>query len=665
MKNHLSALLIAALLAGCRYLAYDTPNYHPGQIGNQPRCEEGKYWLPSLNNCIPIGTDACTDDPCDAQNTGATCTSFEQLTDNRAYKCTCWQSGAAFDYATRRCLPGGPGTAVECVTPKVTCDTERGQRCFEGQDGFQNCGCPADSRNVLGYCIQNGKKSCDETDPAKAPCGSLTCVPEINRGYLCICGNGDTRERPEACKPKTCADLACSQDCTEGDASTGASCRCFDGHEPTVDGGCNPINECDGAPVCHDSQVLCLDMTPDALSSTKYLCVCDPRTTGDDCEFTVQDPAWPMPDTSCPLRDTMVVANGTDCAVAQDATTSSTTRRRALYAVAPADAAAFGDTVHPVSSDDGVPLRVVADRVTQLYWTRAPLARGGAHRLSHADAVRACDEATTGAYPDWRLPTRLELLSLADLHRVTANGKRLHPIFELEAAGSAPQEFWSDTPVAGADGRHWVVSFENGLWFEAPDVGAGDDKAFVRCVRVEPWRREGDVPWDFRNERWRVKAGTDGQWASFVDVKTRLEWTVRPVGNAVYVNPGETTPTTGEPRLAGTWSGASTACSELELTSGEVTKTDWGLPSIKELLTLLDSSRTASPLPDPDKDNTERYGVFDDDDITTAIWSGSPHPTEAGRYLTLTPESGAVDQRRVDTNQQTVCVRWAKELVQR
>jgi hypothetical protein len=109
---------------------------------------------------------------------------------------------------------------------------------------------------------------------------------------------------------------------------------------------------------------------------------------------------------------------------------------------------------------------VAYDVVTGLTWQR-----GYDPASSLADAWNKC-VGLHGA--GWRVPTRIELVSLLDF--TVASGQ---PLISASAfPGTAPLSYWTSSPVAGSDGGVWTVSFQSGL---TDNTGAA--VSVVRCVQ--------------------------------------------------------------------------------------------------------------------------------------------------------------------------------------
>lgn len=192
---------------------------------------------------------------------------------------------------------------------------------------------------------------------------------------------------------------------------------------------------------------------------------------------------------------------------------------------------------------------VVNDLVTGLGWQRAV----DAGQYGWTDAASYCACLSLGGWRDWRLPTRIELVSLVDAARAT-------PAIDGDAFPDTPPEwFWTSSPAADQPGAAWYVAFFDG---DAHEM----DKATtyrVRCVR-------GGAAGPAR----RFTVGADGIVA---DAATGLSWQ-RAIDDVFL-----------------TWGDAGTACAGLRL-GGHA---DWRLPTAKELQTLIDDTR-ADPAIDPD-----------------------------------------------------------------
>jgi len=101
----------------------------------------------------------------------------------------------------------------------------------------------------------------------------------------------------------------------------------------------------------------------------------------------------------------------------------------------------------------------------RLMWMK----EGSQERLTYAQAEDFVSELNKEQYPDWRLPTREELLTLVD---DTKYNPAINPIFKCEPAG-----YWTSTPYADNPSNDaWIVDFNDG------NVNY-DGRYFEYCVR--------------------------------------------------------------------------------------------------------------------------------------------------------------------------------------
>lgn len=190
----------------------------------------------------------------------------------------------------------------------------------------------------------------------------------------------------------------------------------------------------------------------------------------------------------------------------------------------------------------------VTDDVTALIWQR----HVDAGAFTWADARQHCACVLIDGIAGWRLPSRIELASLADWTVV-------HPSIDSAAFPDTPSEaFWSASVLENGDpDLAWHIDFDS-------SHTSYTDKGYthrVRCVRGGA-ASSGD--------RYAI---TDG---NVLDNRTKLTWQ-QDIGDDTY-----------------SWSDAATHCSGLPGAA-------WRLPSIGELQTLVDETTnpavTASAFP--------------------------------------------------------------------
>jgi hypothetical protein len=202
---------------------------------------------------------------------------------------------------------------------------------------------------------------------------------------------------------------------------------------------------------------------------------------------------------------------------------------------------------HPHSYDTLVP-GLVVDRVTGLMWQRNLPDKF----LSFPAAQRQCEELTLAGHHDWRLPSRIELVSLIDTTRT-------QPSIDMAAFPSTPIDwFWTSSLAADNPSAAWYVYF----YFGYPKTDDMTNSFSVRCVRsTQPPAA--------------LAARYDIQTKEVLDVATGLRWQ-RAAGPKAL------------PFL-----GAAAYCSHLNLGA----KKNWRVPTLVELLTLIDES-AATPMID-------------------------------------------------------------------
>jgi hypothetical protein len=203
-------------------------------------------------------------------------------------------------------------------------------------------------------------------------------------------------------------------------------------------------------------------------------------------------------------------------------------------------------TAHPQDYDTSNK-PVVLDRVTGRMWQRFVESKTRVWN----EARDYCDRLDLGGYSDWRLPSRVELLSIVDL-------THSQPSINQTAFPKTPSDwFWTssvdaENPTTAA----WYVYF----YFGYPKTYAMSNQFRVRCVRAPPVSDQHDSSapqYDVRKE-------------SVHDRGTGLTWQ-------------RLTPT-----RSFDFESARQYCAKLRLDQHG----GWRVPSAGELLTLVDERRT-------------------------------------------------------------------------
>ena len=126
----------------------------------------------------------------------------------------------------------------------------------------------------------------------------------------------------------------------------------------------------------------------------------------------------------------------------------------------------------------------VTDNVTKLVWQKAVTS---SQAYAWCDAINYCATLTL-AGRTWRLPTRIELLSLVDFTRTS-------PAINTTAFPSVPggKYHWTSSPwvvsqIATKAQDSWIVNFSEGL---TSNAGNRTDAEYARCVSAPD---EGALP---------------------------------------------------------------------------------------------------------------------------------------------------------------------------
>lgn len=161
--------------------------------------------------------------------------------------------------------------------------------------------------------------------------------------------------------------------------------------------------------------------------------------------------------------------------------------------------------------------------------------------------------AHVGRHDDWRLPSRIELISILDVTRI-------QPSIDVSAFPATPNDwFWTSSPSAQDPQSAWYVYF----YFGYPKTDFVTNQFSVRCVRTEVSHPAPATHYQIATE-------------TVSDLATGLTWQ-RAVSDGVF-----------------TFDAARDYCGRLTLAD----KPGWRVPSMAELLTLIDERATAAPLID-------------------------------------------------------------------
>lgn len=249
---------------------------------------------------------------------------------------------------------------------------------------------------------------------------------------------------------------------------------------------------------------------------------------------------------------------------------------------------------------------IVHESVTGLDWRIHP-----APALTWQEAIEGC----AGFGDGYRLPTRLELVSLVDYGRAEAKGPA--------AFGDLAQDYhWTSSIDADPTSSAWAVHFGCGPYpCDMPETSSPVDAGTTRrkytmdphaalCVRGEPL---------FGNPPERETAPAE---SAYTDARTGLVWS-QSIGT-------------------GTWEEALFDCQTLVEGGAE----DWRLPNIKEIQTLIIEM---APTP-------AEFLPFGNEELT--LWSSTPYVGAAGWAYALYSNGGTAYAQKMDTNYyEFLCVR--------
>jgi hypothetical protein len=296
------------------------------------------------------------------------------------------------------------------------------------------------------------------------------------------------------------------------------------------------------------------------------------------------------------------------------------------------DAQYDGNQPSYMDNDDGT----ITDNVTGLMWQKDP-----GEKMTYQQAVVGADSFTLAGYDDWRLPTIKELYSLIQFDGLDPSGpgtSGLIPFIDTdyfafeygdESTGEriidsqwATSSLYTSTTINGAQ-TMFGVNFADGRIKGYPTEGrgpSGEKTYFVIYVRG--------------NAAYGQNSFVDNGNDTITDNATGLTWTQSDSG--VGMN----------------YEAALNYCESLD-TGGS---SNWRLPNVKELQSLVDYSRS------PDGTNSAAIGpIFDTSTITNeagqldypAFWSSTTHASLRGgngAYINFGRSMGYMNGQWIDVH---------------
>lgn len=254
--------------------------------------------------------------------------------------------------------------------------------------------------------------------------------------------------------------------------------------------------------------------------------------------------------------------------------------------------AQYADNIRTFTVSGTIPDRTVYDSLTELTWQ---FDISSTEFLSWSSAKTFCE----GIGPGWRLPTIKEITT-------TFNFNFSVPVCDTENCPSNAANFWTSTELAGDTSKAWSVYMYTG------DINqrSKSETGYARCVKGNIFEPGGTIVTDSdTSEPVATDLSTELSWTkgfSFVDLPTALN-------NCETLNYGG--------------------------------HTDWRLPNINELLTVIDYSISGSATDLPDVNKNFSY------------WTSTTAPTNLNSVFTVS-FSGGYSSRANKTNSWVyICVR--------
>lgn len=273
------------------------------------------------------------------------------------------------------------------------------------------------------------------------------------------------------------------------------------------------------------------------------------------------------------------------------------------------------------------PSGYVTDLITGLVWTRCAAGKegfgcdqGAALQLNWSDAIAYCEVLDLAGFSDWRLPDEFELLSTVDFE---PSGMACTYTDTAFPAAPYAQPHWSSSTFAG--NSDWAWQFDRRLG--VLNFSLKNELRHLRCVRGTPRPRPTHL------SRSEPVAGQP----MVVDGVSGLTWQGCPAGRSDSDCGGGSASTKN-------WNDALAYCQDLTWGGSS----DWTLPNIIELRSIVDNRRTAGNAIFPD--------YFPGAPSGASFWSSTTH--KSGNGCRLNAGSGALSYSGKAEEQFVRCVRY-------
>ena len=222
------------------------------------------------------------------------------------------------------------------------------------------------------------------------------------------------------------------------------------------------------------------------------------------------------------------------------------------------------------------------DNVTGLVWQRCSSGLSGAdcsigtvQAMSWWDAIACCEDLSLAGYMNWRLPNEYELQRIVDYGR---GNPAINPA--VFPGTAVMYNYWSSSNYAYYDNYGaWNVNFYEGYLYAGMKT---DTEHYVRCVLGEEVLRS-------------IEDNGDG---TVTDNVTGLMWQKQ------------------DDNITRNWEASLAYCEQLELAG----HSDWRLPNIRELRSIVDNTRY-----DPAIDTTTFPGTKSNDYWSSSTLAQYPH----------------------------------------